>query len=134
MLISGLDGWDVGLVDSQRVSGWLSGHLCERDVFLRLIVCLYGLVVESQMVLGLLSRHLHGLDVLQVGTQRVSGWLIECLDGLDVLLVGSQMVFGLLIGSEYGLDILLVDLEWGLGWRQLVFHCEKLEVEERMIC
>ena len=91
-------------------------------------------MVESQTVLGLLSRHLHGLDVLQVGKQRVSGWLTGCVDGPDVLLVGSQMVFGLLIGSEYGLDVLLVDLDWELGWRQLVFHCEKLEVEERMIC
>ena len=64
-----------------------------RDGFLRLIGCLYGLVVESHMVLGLLSSHLYGLDVLhQVGTQRVSGWLSVCVDGLDVLLVNSQMV------------------------------------------
>ena len=44
------------------------------------------------------------------------------------------MVSRLLIGSEYGLDVLQVDSDWELEWRQLVFQCEMLEVEERMIC
>ena len=44
------------------------------------------------MVLRLLSSHLHGLVVLQVGAQRVSGWLSVCVDGLDVFLIVSQMV------------------------------------------
>ena len=65
----------------------------------------------------------------------VSGLLlIVSVDVLDVLLLGSQMVLWWLIGSEYGLEVWPVALAQELGWRQLVFQREKLEVEEGMIC
>ena len=65
----------------------------------------------------------------------VSGLLlIVSVDVLDVLLLGSQMVLWWLIGSEYGLEVWPVASAQELGWRQLVFQREKLEVEEGMIC
>ena len=90
-------------------------------------------MVGSQMVSMWMGECLY-VNVVCVDSQRVSGLLIGSVDVLDVLLVGSEMVSGLLIGSEYGLDVLQIDLERELGWRQLVFQCEMLEVEERMIC
>ena len=77
----------------------------------------------SQKVPGLMG----GQDFLQIDEQMVLGWLSGCFYELGVL-----QVSGWLIGNEYGLGVLLVEKE--LGWRLLVFHREKLEVGERMIC
>ena len=86
------------------------------------------------------------LDVLLEDSQMVSVWLSECLTGLDVLCVDSQMASGSLMVGDDVVDVLQVSLcliggDCGLevsaqklGWRQLVFQCETLEVEERMIC
>ena len=73
------------------------------------------------------SRLMSGQDFLQGDEQTVSGWLSGCFYELGVL-----QVSGWLIGNVYGLGVLLVEKE--LGWRLLVFHREKLEVGERMIC
>ena len=54
------------------------------------------------------------------------------MSGQDFLQGDEQTVSGWLSGNAYGLGVLLVEKE--LGWRLLVFHREKLEVGERMIC
>ena len=77
-------------------------------------------------------RLMSGQDFLQGDEQTVSGWLSGCFYELGVLQVDFPMVSGWLIGNAYGLGVLLVEKE--LGWRLLVFHREKLEVGERMIC
>ena len=73
------------------------------------------------------SRLMSGQDFLQGDEQMALGWLSGCFYELGVL-----QVSGWLIGNVYGLGVLLVEKE--LGWRLLVFHREKLEVGERMIC
>ena len=98
-------------------SMWLNGCLNDLDV----------LWVDLQMA----SVWLNELDAWWVDSQMVSGLLIVCY---DVLQVGSQMVSLYLIEGECGLEVWLVDSVQELGWRQLVFQCETLEVEERMIC
>ena len=73
------------------------------------------------------SRLMSGQDFLQGDEQMALGWLSGCFYELGVL-----QASGWLIGNVYGLGVLLVEKE--LGWRLLVFHREKLEVGERMIC
>lgn len=65
-----MDGWLVGLLDSQMASVWLSRCLNDLDV----------LCEDSLMASGLLIVGDDVLDILQVGSQMVSLCLIrdEC--------------------------------------------------------